>query len=174
MLKKFLHRAIRRFERENDYDAAYLHAMADNSPALAWRFYRFAQLAHYGKKTPPPLLALARIAAIRAEDCGPCLQLAIDFGLQAGLDATSLETAVRHPESLSGEARLIFDFATAVAKNSETVEALRAQIEERHGAEVLTELAMTIAYSRVYPAVKRAMGYAKSCQLIRFNFKKAS
>lgn len=174
MLKKFLHRAIRRFERQNDYDAAYMHAMADSSPALGWRFLGFSRLSQYGKKAPPRMRALAVLAAMRSEDCGPCLQLSVDFALQAGLDSGTARTAVQNPENLSGEDRLVFDYATAVSENREDADALRRRVEERFGPDALIELAMAVATARVYPTVKRGMGYAKSCRLVSFDFRKAS
>ena len=43
---------------------------------------------------------------------------------------------------------------------------LRESLREQYGDEALVELAMGIARARVFPTVKRALGYATSCALV--------
>ncbi len=174
MLKKILHYFIAKLERKYNYDAGYMHAVIDSSPTLAREFSHIPKLSQYRKKAPVRLHALAGLAAAKSEDCGPCLQLGIDMSREAGVDAETLKRAVKNPEQLSGDDKLVFDYATAVASNRPEAEPLREQVEKKFGRDVLIELAMAIATTRVYPALKRGLGYAKSCQIMNFDFKKAS
>jgi hypothetical protein len=174
MLKKILHYFISKLERKYGYDAGYLHAMIESSPALAREFSHVPKLSQYRKKAPVRLHALAGLAAAKSEDCGPCLQLGIDMSHEAGVDTETLKKVVKNPEQLSGDDKLVFDYATAVANNAADAESLRQQVEKKFGRDILIELAMAIATTRVYPALKRGMGYAKSCQIVNFDFKKAS
>ena len=44
---------------------------------------------------------------------------------------------------------------------------MRERVRERYGEEGLVELALGIAAARVFPVVKRALGYATSCALVK-------
>lgn len=174
MLKKILHFFIAKMERKYGYDASYLHEIVDSSPGLAREFSHVPKLSQYRRKAPVRLHALAGLAAAKTEDCGPCLQLGIDMSREAGVDVETLKRVVHHPEQLSGDDKMVFDYATAVATNGPDTDELRRQVESKCGRDVLIELAMAIAATRVYPALKRGMGHAKSCQIMQFDFKKAS
>jgi hypothetical protein len=63
------------------------------------------------------------------------------------------------PEALADVAR----FAWAVAEGVESSEELRERVRTRYGDEGLIELALATASVRVYPAVKRALGFAGGC-----------
>jgi len=57
-------------------------------------------------------------------------------------------------------------FATAVVTASGEEDALRETLRQRHGEEALVELALALASCRVFPEVKRALGFAKSCAIV--------
>lgn len=77
MLKWLMRRGVRMFERQWNYDAAYLHEMIDADPRAAWKFVRATSLGKYRRDVPPEALAAAGIIAVRHEDCGPCTQLGV-------------------------------------------------------------------------------------------------
>ena len=70
----------------------------------------------------------------------------------------------RHYGELPGFLQEVCEFAESVSKGWDHPDA-RAKINERFGAEGLTELAFAIAAARVFPTIKRAMGYAQSCSV---------
>ena len=113
---------------------------------------------------------IARIAAFKTEDCGPCLQLSVNFALWSGMQKVVVKNAVQSPDSLSHDLKLIHDYSYKVATNAPDVEEFRQKVEMKYGRDVMIELAIAIATCRVYPAVKRGMGYAKSCSIMDFDF----
>ncbi len=59
--------------------------LAGNRRAF-WGFARIAPLAAYSDGVPPAAWHVAKIVALRAEDCGPCTQLAPDMARAEGED----------------------------------------------------------------------------------------
>ena len=57
-------------------------------------------------------------------------------------------------------------FAMAVAAHADESEDLRRQMVAEIGDDALVDLALAIAGVRVYPTIKRALGYATSCKLM--------
>jgi hypothetical protein len=47
-----MHRGIKSFERQWDYDATYVHQMINASPRAAWLFSRVASLGKYRRDIP--------------------------------------------------------------------------------------------------------------------------
>ncbi len=72
----------------------------------------------------------------------------------------------RSRAQLGGEFQDAYDFGFAVSANDETrIEDLRPVMISRYGEKALTDLAIGIATSRVYPGIKRTLGFAQSCTL---------
>lgn len=170
MLKSLIKRSITHFEKKTNYDSTYMKVMADSSVTLAMMFSKFVKLNQYRKKTPIEVMHIARIAAFKSEDCGPCLQLSVNFALWSGMQKEVVKNAVLSPDKLSHDLKLVHDFSYKVATNAPEAEELRQKIEMKYGRDVTIELAIAIATCRVYPAVKRGMGFAKSCSIMNFDF----
>lgn len=158
--------AARAFGQRYDYDVSYMEALLDASPGAYAAFAGGMGLSHYRHAAPPELLSIAKIAALRVEDCGPCLELALKLGREAGVPEPILLGALHGGRGLSEEHRQIHDYARAVAANEPLDPATIPALEERWGREVLAELAVAIAGVRIYPTIKRALGFAKSCSLM--------
>lgn len=170
MLKAIINNSINRFEEATQYDASYMKEILTYSIKLIILFQRFVKLNSFIAKTPVPLMNAAKIASVKTEDCGDCLQLNIHFAKQTGMNQELIKKIVSSPEELPEDIKLVHDFAIAVANNTENQDPLREQVQSQWGREVLIELSMAIATSRVYPALKRGMGYARSCKLLKFEY----
>ena len=70
-------------------------------------------------------------------------------------------------DDLPAELADVYRFAEEVVKASGEEDSYRERIRGHYGEEGLVELAMGIAFSRVFPTTKRALGYAKSCSVVR-------
>lgn len=171
LFRPWIHRAIAQFEQKYAYDGQYMHVLADSSTTLARRFAQFIQLSAYRQQASAELFALVRIAALRYEDCGPCLQLTLDHALEAGVDPALLKQAVLSPEQLTGDFKLAYDYAQAICtQDLLQTESLQTELQARWGQDIVIELALAVATVRVYPVLKRGLGFAKSCQRMRFDF----
>ena len=128
-------------------------------------FYRFAS---YRGRAPAPLVTLARLGAIMAEDCGPCTRITAKVGKQAGVAPELIRAGLAGGAALTGDAALAYRFGRAISAGDPDVDAIGEAIEGALGRSVRTELAMAAASARFYPAMKRGLGYAKSCAVTRF------
>ena len=174
MLKKLLLNRINAFERKTGYDSSWLRDIVRGSTRAALGVNRFMQLSCHREEAPKLVWHVARIAAMRHEDCGPCLQITVDYALGDGVDAEVVETAVHAPENLWGDADLAYRYGAAVAANSADADFTREQVLTHFNKTVLMELALCVATARVYPAIKRGLGHARSCTLVTIDVQRAA
>jgi hypothetical protein len=170
MFKWLLHRLARRFERQWDYDASYLHDIIDIDPRAAWMFQRAASLGTYRKDVPVDALAAAGITAVKNEDCGPCTQLSVSMAEQAGVDPNVLRAILTGtPDLMSPDAALAWRFTRATLDHDPAAGEYRQQIIARWGGKAVLSLAFTIVTARLYPTVKYATGHGEACRRIVVN-----
>lgn len=158
--------ALRGFGRHYDYDVTYLEELMDASPAAFQAFEAAMPLGQFQQAAPIDLLSIAKIAAMRAQDCGPCTELGVKKAREAGVSDPIIRGALHGGQGLSAEHRDIHDYARGVALNEELDPALLPRITARWGREIVAELAVNIVGMRLYPTLKRALGHARSCSLI--------
>jgi hypothetical protein len=167
VIKAFLHNYVRKFARRYDYDATYMHEMADISTAAFVRFGIMQQGGGAWRGSAPlaPWCA-AGIAGALLEDCGPCVQIAADMAVEAGMDGAVIAALLRGTPT-DAEAQLGFDYGRALLLATDDLDALREQIIAKWGHEALLALSLRAMTTRNFPALKRAMGHAKTCQRVR-------
>ncbi len=129
---------------------------------LLEKFAHFMPFALHGHAASPAMLAMARMGAVMAEDCGPCVEITARSALAAGLPRERINAALLG-QLPSGAERDAFDFAQAIARGDASVDGLGDAIEAAHGRAVRIELTVAAATARAHPAFKRGLGYARSC-----------
>ncbi len=154
------------FEKHYDYDSTYMRELLETSPDGYEKFAAFLPLAGHRELLDRDDFWIAKLAGMRSEDCGACLQLNVRMALEAGVDRELVSAAVRTPAELPEALRDVYDFATAVAANNLSDQALIERIEARFDKGQLLELGLCISTTKIFPTIKRAVGYAKSCRLI--------
>ncbi len=166
MIRYLLHKFVSRFERRYHYDATYLHELADISPG-AFRRFASVQLKLQSKTDAPrDALQAAAIGGALVEDCGPCVQIASDRAVEAGMSGETIK-ALLSGEPAGADAQLGFDYARALLNGSENLDDLRGAIETRWGKRGLIALSFMAMAARNFPVLKRALGHAKTCQRVR-------
>lgn len=164
-MKWLARKLIANAERATGETADFMRDIHDASPAAFWKFGMFTAMARHKGPVPPEAVHAARIAAVMAEDCGPCLQTVVNYALGDKIDANVIRAAViGDADALDTRTRTAFLFARAVAARDPICDEYRQKIELWWGKEGAVELAFAIASTRVFPTVKRAMGYAQACQ----------
>ena len=167
MLKGYFHRYVRRMERHYGYDATYLHEMADASLPAAIRFTIMQMAAgNWRADAPRDAWCAAGIAGALVEDCGPCVQIATDMAMEAGMRGEVI-AALLGGRPTDAQAQLGFDYGRALLNGSETLDALRERIETQWGKRALLALSLRAMTGRNYPVLKRATGHARTCQRVR-------
>jgi hypothetical protein len=164
MIDKLLGAQIRAFEKHYDYDMSYAHRMLRASRAAFLRFSLFSRFAQVREAVPAAPWFAARIAATLFEDCGPCTQLVVRMAEEAGVDGTTVRAIIAGDEAaLDEETLLALRFARAVLLRAPDCGALHEQAVRRWGERGVVSLALIIANTRVYPTLKRGLGYAHAC-----------
>lgn len=167
-------RIIRFLEGRVGANLDYVRDIVRSSRSAFWKYSLVMPLSGHRKHASAASLAVARIAAVKTEDCGPCLQINVDFALHDGAAPEIVEKAVFAPEALSRDFALIYRFAEAVAANADDIELLRAALSDRLSPRIVTELVIAIASARVYPAMKRGLGHSKSCAAVNIDLAMAA
>jgi len=166
MIRYLMHRIVARMERRYDYDAAYLHELADASPT-AFRKFAIAQLAlRWRGQAPRDALHAAAIGGALVEDCGPCVQIASDQAVEEGMPAATIK-ALLSGQMADPDAQLAFDYARALLNGGENLDGLREQVDARWGRKGLIAVSFMAMAARNFPVLKRALGHAKTCQKVR-------
>jgi hypothetical protein len=167
MLKGFLHRYTRGFERRYNYDATYMHEMADISSA---GFVRFAMMqisgGNWRGNAPLNVWCAAGIAGALVEDCGPCVQIASDMAIEAGMAGDTI-AALLSGEPADADAQLGFDYGRALLNAAPGLDDLREQIENKWGKRALLAISLHTLTGRNFPVLKRALGHTKACRRVR-------
>ncbi len=168
MLKSLLERfAIRPFERRYAYDASYMRVLLAASPASFLKFSLLPGVAPR-RAAPADLLAAAGIVGTLREDCGPCTQIGVDIALASRVKAATIRAILAGDRAAMGEtARLGYDFTRAsLDRDIEAADPLRDEIVRRWGEKGLVAVALTIMRARMYPTLKYALGYGKTCSKV--------
>jgi len=157
---------LRDFGAHYDYDTSYLEELLDAS-AVAFKAFEAAMpMARVRKAAPVDLVMIAKLAAMNAQDCGPCTLLTVKMAREAGLEEAVIRAALKGGTGLEGNRRDVHDYAVGVALNQELPSDLLPRLRERLGNEVIAELAVNIIATKLYPTLKRALGHSQSCALI--------
>lgn len=167
MIKWILHRMVKSFERQANYDASYMHDVVDVSADASWRMMTMPLMSQYRGDAPPALWLGASLASVLEGDCGPCVQLVVDMGLQLGVPPITIEALLREDFDGAGyEARLGYEFALAAISDDPKLDELRDEIVAGFGRQAWVACSFAAAMARTYPVLKRGLGHGKACQLV--------
>jgi hypothetical protein len=129
------------------------------------KFQHAMLLSGHRYHAPAGLLHMARLGSTRAEDCGPCVEIVRSFALADGLDSQRIQNALMGRAD-SEEDRLAYAYGAAVSSGDVVTAAeLGERIEALYGRKVRTELALGAASGRLFPAIKRGLGFASACTI---------
>ena len=167
MLARLLERPFAALEERLGASVDYLREMARTSASAFFRFLLFQPLAAYRKEATPDEMAVARLVATREEDCGTCLQMSVNVALGEGADPGVVRAVLDgHRDALADDLVRVWDFAEAVARAEPSATERSAALRERRGDAVVLDLSLAVATARVYPTVKRGLGYAVACERV--------
>lgn len=159
---------IRASEKKLGEPLDYMREMHAHAPGAFWKFVKVSKASAYRNKLPAAPFHVARLVAICIQDCGPCAQTVVNLAKADGVDPGILSATLAGdlgalPEPLGDVAR----FAQAVANGSGDEGAYRDRLRAVFGDEAMVELALALALCQTFPILKRAMGHAKSCSLVK-------
>ncbi|HZW13673.1 MAG TPA: hypothetical protein VFF81_10845 [Noviherbaspirillum sp.] len=168
MLRWIARRRLAAFENAFGYNASYMYEMLDVSWPAFLRFSQAAKLAQHREDVPLDAWHAVKIAAVLAEDCGPCTQLVVAMAEAEGVSMGVLRGILEGDEAAMGQdAALAWRFAHAVLAHHPRADSLREQVIACWGKRGLLSLALAMSASRLFPSVKYALGHAHACTRIR-------
>jgi len=154
------------FENHYKYDCTYMRELLESSPDGFAKFSNFLPLSGHQEKLDAEEYWVAKLAAMQVEDCGECLQLNVRMALEGGASKSIIKAALKGGSTLPDALKDVYDYARYVASNDIVDTKLIDRITSRYDKGSLLEFGICIATAKVFPTIKRALGYTKSCSLI--------
>lgn len=160
--------AIESYKTLFNYDTSYMEEMLEASPQSYEVFENFLPMAGFSNKASLEAINTVRITAIINEDCGSCAQLYVDLAIQAGTNKEIIQDIVYNQgKSLPSDLKALYDFTLAVSNGQTISEDVYENMNTLYGKEVLCEIALAIAATKVFPTIKRVLNHVQSCSLIQ-------
>lgn len=157
---------IHEFETHYKYDGTYMRELLEYSPMGLAKLNNFIPLSTHIEKLSPEDYWLAKLATMQVEDCGECLQLNVRMALEAGVSKNLVRAAINGGDKLAENMKDVYLYAKSVAKHELIDDELMERIEARYDKGSLFEFGICIATVKVFPTIKRAVGYTRACNLI--------
>lgn len=146
----------------------YVRDMLHTSLGAFFKFAMFLPLSRHRKALPRTAYHVARIVATRDADCGTCVQIEVNLARSDDVPSDMIRSVLDEDvEALPDDLADVYRFAVAVVTAGGDEGALRERLRYRYGDDGLVELALAMASARVFPIVKRTLGYAKSCAAVQ-------
>ena len=157
MLSKWI---IKTSERETGSPASHLSVLRRLSGQLFWRLI-LALTALRTQAPNPKARAVAALVAIQTQDCGPCLGICVRMALRDGCSREFVRSVLEgRVEELEPELQTVFHLARGVFAHDPGVTDWSEQVEHELGVDVRADVALTLAFTPIYPFLKRALGVA--------------
>jgi alkylhydroperoxidase family enzyme len=167
MLRWLIRKRLAAAERDLGVPVDYARHILDVSLGAFLKFVKVLPLDGYRRSLPAGPYHVARLVAVRHEDCGPCVQIVVNQAKKEGVSPEVLQAALAsEPDALPEDLADAYRFAEAVVTRSGDEDRLRDRIRQRHGEAGLVEMALAVAVCRIFPTVKRGLGYATSCSKV--------
>lgn len=170
MLKYIFNRYMIKMSKRYRYDIAYMQDIlkADLSAFLKYLASQF--MASYTGNLPAEVIFAAKLRTIIKDDCGPCTQLITNMALEANVSSEHVQHIIeRNINDLPNDVALIVQFTDLVLAHDVEADSLRDKIIALWGEKGLVAISFSISSTRVYPALKYALGHGKTCSKISVN-----
>lgn len=167
MFKSIVKGRIRAFAARYRYDASYMEALFDASPAAFFKFLKLSSAAQHREAAPIDAYYAAKIAGARFEDCGPCIQLVVNMAEEAGMPKHQIEAVLlRRYDEMNPDTALGFRFAEAVIARAGALDEVQDAIRYAWGEKGLIDLTFSLQFGRMFPMVKLGLGRAAACSRV--------
>src|SRR5688572_10075675 len=126
MLRKLILARISSAEKVLGVPLDYCRYMIRVSLRASFKFAKFLAVDEYRRVLPVGPCYVARIVAVRDEDCGSCVQIAVNQARKAGMPAEHVQAVLdNRVDDLPDELREAYRFAQAVVTRSGEEDSLR-------------------------------------------------
>lgn len=164
------HTMLDGFATHYRYDVGYLRELLETDPIAFKVFEAFLPMASYQGDAPTDVVFVAKLAAMRLNDCGACLQLTIRQALESGVPVEVVRAAAGTGQELPLELTPVYRLVQAAHTYAAETQTHREAVRTRHGEGALAAIALVVAAAGVFPTMKRLLGTFESCALMDFEF----
>lgn len=168
MINWLFNRVIDKSERDTGYPADYLRDILATSKTGFFKL-SLAFMAGHRKHVAPELHQLAQLGATRQEACGPCLEISKRFAVATGVPETTVHQLLANPDMVEAIPRAAYFLGRHVAGGEPLSADMEGTLNSAIGRHGVAELTVSAALVRLYPALKRGLGYADMCAIPQQN-----
>ena len=170
MIRYMLNKILKSMQKRYDYDVNYMQDILETDLAAFIKFMGFQTLSTHSGNLPKAHLFAAKLRAIIWDDCGPCIQLVVNMALEEKVPPQIVHAIInRDLAKLPEDITLVVRFTELVLAHDPEADHLREDILALWGKQGLITIGYSISSSRVYPALKYALGYGKACHKIKIH-----
>lgn len=157
---------IRRAEHRIGVKLEYVLQIAQTDLGLLLRYNKVFAFLDPNKKTPALAYHAARLRGAIAADCGTCVEAEMNLAQHAGISEDVIDRILAAeyselPDAVRAAARL----ADAVVGRREDDHSAREVVRQAYGEAGLIEVSFAMTGAALLPGIKRAMGYATTCDV---------
>src|SRR5262245_27489257 len=115
MIRRLILARLAVAEKDLGVSLDYCRYILRVSLRASMKFAKFLAVDEYHRALPAGPCYVARIVAVRDEDCGTCVQIAVNQAKKVGIPSEQLQAVLDgRPEDLPEELRDAYHFAEAV------------------------------------------------------------
>ena len=143
-----------------DSHRAYMTSFYRASPKAIRKMAGLHKLANHREVVPVEARFAAILVGELAEDCGPCVQIAVDQARKAGVPDDQIEAVLQaHQSAMSPDVGLAFRLARTVVTGTADADQLRQEVRDRWGEAGIVDLVVPMQVYRLYSMIKAGLGY---------------
>ena len=155
---------VRRAEKRVGVTFDYVRHIARTSTPLLIRYNRVFAMIDPRHHLPPEVYHAARIRAAVASDCGTCVEAETNLARNSGL-SDDLIDAILSGISSDPTLKATISFTDATIADRSDAAQDREILRQALGEKGLIELALAMNGAAFLPGVKRALGFATTCNI---------
>jgi len=165
MFKKIMNHILSKNEKRIGVKLDYARKIVSVDNRLFMRYGKVFSFLDPRKHLSIDAYHASRICGALSADCGSCVEAEINLAKNSGLSDDFINHILaKNLEVLPDEIVAVVELSSAVTNFQDAPEA-RENIIKYYGEKGLVELSFAMNGAALLPGIKRAMGYATSCNI---------
>jgi hypothetical protein len=166
MIKSILKRQITQEEVRVGASTDWARHVLKYSTEAFLKYVLLIPLSRHRRHASAEAISVAKLIAVEKEDCGSCVQIAINEAKEMGVSKEIIRDVIQHKfNQLPTELQITVNFAVAILERNSQENEAREKLILALGERAHVEISIAIATARFYPTVKRALGFSQACGL---------
>lgn len=144
----------------------YARKIAKTNLTLMLRYGKIFGFLDPRKHVPAEAYHIARLRGALSADCGTCVEAELNLAKSAGVGEAVLKATLKADyAALSADLAAVAQLTDAVVRDRVDAPEARETLLRAYGEAGLIELSFAMTGAALLPGIKRAMGYATTCDL---------